>query len=120
MERLVLTENNIVLTENNINKIVLTSNNVNSRILVYYIIQDRRFILQACIRHCSLGGIGAHLGRNRLRVRVLAVSNTYLMFLEPTVIPVLSGSLGTYGLIQKLCLKESMQLCIILYLNEIL
>ena len=30
-------------------------------------------------------GIGSRLGRNRLRVRFLAVSDTYSMFTEPTI-----------------------------------
>ena len=39
-------------------------------------------------------GIGAHLWRNRLRVRVLAVSDTYPMFIEPMITPVPSGFSG--------------------------
>ena len=30
-------------------------------------------------------GIGTHLGRNRLRVQVLAVSDTYRLFIELTI-----------------------------------
>ena len=42
-----------------------------------------------------------HLGQNRLRVRVLAVSDTYPMFIEPTISQVPLGFSG-YILIQKL------------------
>ena len=48
-------------------------------------------------------GIGSRLGRNRLWVRFLAVSDIYPMFIEPTITWVPSGSLGTYGSTQKLC-----------------
>ena len=49
-------------------------------------------------------GIGSRLRRNRLRVRSLAVSDIYPMFIEPTItLQSLRGSLGTYGLTQKLC-----------------
>ena len=49
-------------------------------------------------------GIGVRLGRNRLWVRFLAVSDIYPMFIEPTItLQSLRGSLGTYGLTQKLC-----------------
>ena len=53
--------------------------------------------------HCVPSGIGTHLRRNRLRVRFLAVSDTYPMFIGPTITRVPSGSIGTCGLIQKLC-----------------
>ena len=48
-------------------------------------------------------GIGSRLGRNRLWVRFLAVSDIYPMFIEPKITWSLRGSLGTYGLTQKLC-----------------
>ena len=38
--------------------------------------------------------IGAYFGRNRLRVRVLTVSETYPMFMEPTITRVFQGFLG--------------------------
>ena len=58
-------------------------------------------------------GIGSHLGRNRLRVRFLAVSDIYPMFIdiEPTITWDPSGSLGTYGLTQKLCKKSAQFVC---------
>ena len=48
-----------------------------------------------------------HLRRNRLQVRVVVVSNTYPMFIEPTITQVrsLRDTLDTYGSIQKLCKK---------------
>ena len=42
-------------------------------------------------------GIGSRLGRNRLWVRFLTVSDIYPMFIEPTITWSLRGSLGTYG-----------------------
>ena len=51
-------------------------------------------------------GIGSRLGWNRLWVRFLAVSDIYPMFIEPTLLGSLRGSLGTYGLTQKLCWKK--------------
>ena len=51
-------------------------------------------------------GIGSRLGWNRLWIRFLAVSDIYPMFIEPTITWVLRGSLGTYGLTQKLCWKQ--------------
>ena len=45
-------------------------------------------------------GIGSHLGRNRLWVRFLAVSDIYSMFIEPTI------TWGSDGLTQKLCWKK--------------
>ena len=50
-------------------------------------------------------GIGVHLGWNRLRVRVLAVSDTYPMFVEPTITQIPSGFCG-YMLGTKLCWKK--------------
>ena len=45
-------------------------------------------------------GIGMHLGRNRLRVRFLAVSDIYYIPCSPSLrlLRCLWGSLGTYGL----------------------
>ena len=42
-------------------------------------------------------GIGSHFGQNRLRVRFLAVSDIYPMFIEPTITWVIFGEL-TYNL----------------------
>ena len=52
-------------------------------------------IVKNWIIHLSLwpSGIGMYLGWNRLRVRVLAVSDTYPMFLEPTITWVPAGVL---------------------------
>ena len=50
-------------------------------------------------------GIGSRLGRNRLRVRFLAVSNIYPMFIEPTITWVPSGFSGWT---QKLCWKKKL------------
>ena len=50
--------------------------------------------------------IGVHLGRNRLWVRFLAVSDIYPMFIQPTITWVpsgFSGYISYYGLTQKLC-----------------
>ena len=52
-------------------------------------------------------GIGSHLGRNRLWVRFLAVSDIYPMFIEPTITWVPSGFSGYIWLGTKLCLKKN-------------
>ena len=44
---------------------------------------------------------------NRLRVRALAVSDTYPMFIEPSITSVPSGFSGPHSLIQKLGLKKN-------------
>ena len=65
--------------------------------------------------HLSLwpSGIGSRLGRNRLWVRFLAVSDIYHMFIEPTITWVPSGLSGYIWLdTKKLCLKN--QVCSIL------
>ena len=46
------------------------------------------------VRHCGQSGIGSRLGRNRLWVRLLAVSDIYPMFIEPTITWVPSGFSG--------------------------
>ena len=56
-------------------------------------------------------GIGMHLGRNRLRVRVLAVSDTYPMFIEPTITQVPSGFSGYIWLDTKIVLKNIVSNC---------
>ena len=49
-------------------------------------------------------GIGVHLGRNRLRVRILAVSDTYPMFIESMITRVSSGYILAWY--KNLCLKK--------------
>ena len=51
-------------------------------------------------------GIGSHLGRNRLWVRFLAVSDIYPMFTEPTITWVSSGFSGYIWLDTKIVLKK--------------
>ena len=51
-------------------------------------------------------GIGSRLGRNRLWVRFLAVSDIYPMFIEPTITWVPSGFSGYIWLDTKIVLKE--------------
>ena len=51
-------------------------------------------------------GIGSHLGRNRLWVRFLAVSDIYPMFIEPTITWVPSGLSGYIWLDTKIVLKK--------------
>ena len=56
-----------------------------------------------CVPSLWPSGIGSRLGRIKLWVRFLAVSDIYPMFIELTITWVpLRGSLGTYGLTQKL------------------
>ena len=50
-------------------------------------------------------GIGVHLERNRLRVRVLAVSDTLPMFIEPAIDRVPSGFSGCIWLDTRIVLK---------------
>ena len=52
-------------------------------------------------------GIGSRLGRNRLWVRFLAVSEIYPMFIEPTITWVPSGFSGYIWLDTKIVLKKS-------------
>ena len=61
------------------------------------------------IEHCSTlwpSGIGSRLGRNRLWVRFLAVSDIYLMFIEPTITWVPSGFSGYIWLDTKIVFEE--------------
>ena len=51
-------------------------------------------------------GIGSRLGRNRLWVRFLAVSDIYPMFIEPTITWVPSGFSGYIWLDTKIVLKK--------------
>ena len=51
-------------------------------------------------------GIDSRLGRNRLGVRFLAVSDIYPMFIEPTITWVLSGFSGYIWLDTKIVLKK--------------
>ena len=51
-------------------------------------------------------GIGSGLGRNRLWVRFLAVSDIYPMFIEPTITWVPSGFSGYIWLDTKIVLKK--------------
>ena len=53
-------------------------------------------------------GIGSRLGRNRLWVRFLAVSDIYPMFIEPTITWVPSGFSGYIWLDTKIVLKKKM------------
>ena len=57
--------------------------------------------------HPSLwpSGIGSRLGRSRLWVRFLAVSDIYPMFIEPTITWVISGFSGYIWLDTKMVLK---------------
>ena len=51
-------------------------------------------------------GIDSRLGRNRLGVRLLAVSDIYSMFIEPTITWVPSGFSGYIWLDTKIVLKK--------------
>ena len=51
-------------------------------------------------------GIDSRLGRNRLWVRFLAVSDIYPMFIEPTITWILSGFSGYIWLDTKIVLKK--------------
>ena len=51
-------------------------------------------------------GIGSRLGRNRLRVRFLAVPDIYPMFIEPMVTWVPSGFSGYIWLDTKIVFKK--------------
>ena len=53
-----------------------------------------------------MGGIGSRLGRNKLWVRFLAVSDIYPMFIEPTITWVSSGFSGHIWLDTKIVLKK--------------
>ena len=59
--------------------------------------------------HPSLGssGIGSRLGRNRLWVRFLAVSDIYPMFIEPTITWVPSGFSGYIWLDTEIVFKKT-------------
>ena len=54
-------------------------------------------------------GIGSRLGRNRLRVRFLAVSDIYPMFIEPTITWVPLGFTGYTWLDTKIMLKKEIK-----------
>ena len=58
------------------------------------------------IRHCGMwpSGIGAHMGWNRLWV--LAVFDTYPMFIKPTITRVQSGFSGYIWLDRKIVLTK--------------
>ena len=56
--------------------------------------------------HCGVSGIGSRLGRNRLWVRFLAVSDIFPMFIEPTITWVPSGFSGYIWLDTKIVLKK--------------
>ena len=60
---------------------------------------------KSCDILISVSVVGAHLGRNRLWVRFLAVSNVYIMFIEPTIKWVPSGFSGYIWLDIKIVLK---------------
>ena len=69
-------------------------------------------------------GIGAHLGRNRLWVRFLVVSDTYPMFIEPTIIWVslrFRVSPGTYDtkIVLKTCAKFGNHIFNLWYLQNV-
>ena len=53
---------------------------------------------------CALGTQQFALGTQQFSsFRILAESDIYLMFIEPMITGFHQGSLGTYGLVQKLC-----------------
>ena len=52
-------------------------------------------------------GIGSRLGRNRLSVRFLVVSDIYSMFIEPTITWVPSRFTGYIWLDTKIVLKKN-------------
>ena len=70
------------------------------------------YILRHIFRDIYLGtlwpsGIGSCLGRNRLWVRFLAVSDIYPMFIEPTITWVLSGFSGYIWVDTKIVFKKN-------------